>query len=166
MANEAALAAARAAYMTSTGVELHQVTGWLDDALEAAIAAFLENKAPWASDVMAVVDGGNSITVHFSEIKSAKAFRDTFPSDRIATEFFAPVPMTEGGRLFSEMVNLVIAAREAFDCAFLPEEESRTLDKALEPFASRVRYANEPDEDAIDPTGSSLSSTDGGKNGG
>ncbi|SMF65468.1 hypothetical protein SAMN02982989_3363 [Xaviernesmea oryzae] len=44
-----------------------------------------------------------------------------------------------------EIVNLVIAAREAFDCGFLPEEESRTLDKALEPFASKVRYANEPD---------------------
>jgi len=46
MANEAALAAARAAYMTSTGAELHQVTGWLDDALEAAIAAYMECAAP------------------------------------------------------------------------------------------------------------------------
>lgn len=44
MANEAALAAARAAYMTSTGAELHQVTGWLDDALEAAIAAYLAHQ--------------------------------------------------------------------------------------------------------------------------
>lgn len=41
MANEIALAAARAAYMTSTGAELHQVTGWLDDALEAAITAYM-----------------------------------------------------------------------------------------------------------------------------
>ncbi len=32
-----------------------------------------------AADVLRVTDGGNSITVHFSEIKSAKAFRDALP---------------------------------------------------------------------------------------
>ncbi len=31
------------------------------------------------TDVVSVTDGGNSITVHFSEIKSAKAFRDALP---------------------------------------------------------------------------------------
>lgn len=30
-------------------------------------------------DVFSVHDGGNAITVHFSEIKSARAFRDSFP---------------------------------------------------------------------------------------
>lgn len=53
-----------------------------------------------------------------------------------------------------DVINLVIAAREAFDCAFLPDEESRTLDKALEPFASKVRYANEPDDEATASEGS------------
>lgn len=120
------------------------------------------------SDAFAVVDGGNSITVHFSEIKAAKAFRDSFPLAKISSEFFAPAPETASGKAFTDLVNLVIAAREAFDCGFLPEEESRALDNALEPFASRVRYANEPDEenDASTATGSSPSSTDGGKNGG
>jgi hypothetical protein len=58
MANEAALAAARAAYMTSTGAELHQVTGWLDDALESAIAAYMGCAAPsWQPIATAPKDG-------------------------------------------------------------------------------------------------------------
>lgn len=43
-----------------------------------------------------------------------------------------------------DVINLVIAAREAFDSWTLPECESRALDKALEPFAERVPYENEP----------------------
>jgi hypothetical protein len=49
--------------------------------------------------------------------------------------------------------NLVIATREAFDTRRLPEDESRALDKALEPFASEVRYANEPDDEAASSEG-------------
>ncbi|MCV9960795.1 hypothetical protein OIU34_02685 [Pararhizobium sp. BT-229] len=33
-----------------------------------------------ADDVFAVTDGGNSITLHFSEVKSARALRDAFPA--------------------------------------------------------------------------------------
>lgn len=44
-----------------------------------------------------------------------------------------------------DVINLVIAAREAFDTGHLPNEESDALDKALEPFSERVRYENEPE---------------------
>lgn len=49
-----------------------------------------------------------------------------------------------------DVVRLVVAAREVFDC-FLPEDEEETdraqaLDEALEAFAARVPYENEPDE--------------------
>ncbi len=36
------------------------------------------------ADVVSVGDGGNSITLHFSEIKSAKAFRDAFPASIVS----------------------------------------------------------------------------------
>lgn len=35
-------------------------------------------------DVFSVHDGGNSITLHFAEIKSARTFRDTFPASIVA----------------------------------------------------------------------------------
>lgn len=62
--------------------ELLVQTGALAKALDAALAASL---AASQADVIAVVDGGNSITLHFSEIKSAKAFRDRFPAARITS---------------------------------------------------------------------------------
>jgi hypothetical protein len=45
-----------------------------------------------------------------------------------------------------DVINLVGAAREAFDTFSLEEPESSALDKALEPFSSRVPYENEPDD--------------------
>lgn len=44
-----------------------------------------------------------------------------------------------------ELIDLVIAAREAFDTGCLPADEQRALDTALEPFSALVPYANEPD---------------------
>lgn len=44
-----------------------------------------------------------------------------------------------------DVIDLVIAAREAFDIGALPDDENRALDKALNPFSSRVPYENEPD---------------------
>ena len=35
-------------------------------------------------DVFAVTDGGNLITLHFSEIRSAREFRNTFPTSIIS----------------------------------------------------------------------------------
>ncbi len=45
-----------------------------------------------------------------------------------------------------DVINLVIAAREAFDTGTLPDEESCALDKALEAFSSRVHYENQLDD--------------------
>lgn len=50
----------------------------------------------------------------------------------------------QGEGLPQSVITLVIAAREAFDTGMLPEDEQAALDKALEPFASSVPYANEP----------------------
>ncbi|KAB2679773.1 hypothetical protein [Brucella pseudintermedia] len=44
-----------------------------------------------------------------------------------------------------DVINLVIAAREACDTWLLPECEFKLLDKALEAFSERVPYENEPD---------------------
>lgn len=44
----------------------------------------------------------------------------------------------------SEIVNLVTAAREFWDCHNDLSEESAALDKALEPFSSQVPYADDP----------------------
>ena len=45
------------------------------------------------------------------------------------------------------LINLVIAAREAFDTGLLPPEEQDALDRALEPYSAVVPYENEPDHD-------------------
>jgi len=42
------------------------------------------------------------------------------------------------------LINLVIAAREAFDTVCLPDDEERALDRALEPYSAVVPYADEP----------------------
>lgn len=55
-----------------------------------------------------------------------------------------PPPKDNVVGLPQDVINLVIAAREAFDSWTLPECESKALDKALEPFAERVPYENEP----------------------
>lgn len=56
----------------------------------------------------------------------------------------------QGEALPQSFVTLVIAAREAFDTGMLPQDEQGALDKALEPFASSVSYANEPASHASD----------------
>ena len=53
-------------------------------------------------------------------------------------------PVEDG--LPQDVINLVIAAREAWETWQLPEEEFKRLDAALEAFASRVPYENEPDD--------------------
>lgn len=45
-----------------------------------------------------------------------------------------------------DVINLVIAAREFWDDYNNFSDESKSLDKALEAFASRVPYENEPDD--------------------
>ena len=55
-------------------------------------------------------------------------------------------PVADG--LPQDVINLVIAAREAFDTGVIPDEEENNLDKALEPFGERVPYENEPEEEA------------------
>lgn len=64
-------------------------------------------------------------------------------------EFTSPDSTTtdtpEVNALPQDVINLVIAAREAFDSWTLPECESKALDKALEAFSERVPYENEPD---------------------
>ncbi|NOV15904.1 hypothetical protein E5S70_07365 [Ensifer adhaerens] len=52
------------------------------------IAQTEEQERKRMADVFAVHDGGNSITLHFGEIKSAKAFRDAFPRGLVS----APAP--------------------------------------------------------------------------
>ncbi len=59
----------------------------------------------------------------------------------IASKSTAP----EIAALPQDVINLVIAAREAFDTGWLEDQESNALDKALEPFSSRVPYENDPD---------------------
>lgn len=56
----------------------------------------------------------------------------------------------QGEGLPQSVVSLIIAAREAFDTGMLPNDEQTALDKALEPFASSVSYANEPASHASD----------------
>jgi hypothetical protein len=56
-------------------------------------------------------------------------------------------------RLPPDVINLVIAAREAFDTGVIPDEEEHNLDKALEPFSERVPYENEPGCPACGGTG-------------
>jgi hypothetical protein len=46
-------------------------------------------------DVFAVTDSGNSITLHFSEIKSARSFRDSFPAKTVWT--LPPTKENENG---------------------------------------------------------------------
>ncbi|MBD9635928.1 hypothetical protein IB277_06425 [Ensifer sp. ENS07] len=58
-----------------------------EDYLEG-IAQAEEQQRTRMADVFAVHDGGNSITLHFGEIKSAKAFRDAFPPGIVS----APAP--------------------------------------------------------------------------
>ena len=43
-----------------------------------------------------------------------------------------------------DVIDLVIAAREFWDVNNDLSDESQALDKALEPFAERVPYENEP----------------------
>lgn len=62
----------------------------------------------------------------------------------IAAETPSPVRHVE---LPQDVINLVIAAREAFDTWSLPDCESKALDKALEAFSSRVPYENQPEND-------------------
>jgi hypothetical protein len=50
-------------------------------------------------------------------------------------------------RLPQDVINLVIAAREAFDTGDLPMIEERALDEALEAFSERVPYENQPDDE-------------------
>lgn len=57
-------------------------------------------------------------------------------------------PSPQPNLVAQDVINLVIAAREAFDTATLPDDENQALDKALEAFASRVPYENEPDDAA------------------
>lgn len=53
-------------------------------------------------------------------------------------------PQNRVAALPQDVINLVIAAREFWDGNNDLSEESRSLDKALEAFASRVPYENEP----------------------
>ena len=70
------------------------------------------------------------------------------PTPAASTAAPQPAPFAGGG-LPQDMIDLVIAGREAFDTGHLPSAEQHALDKALEPFSSRVRYENEPDEDSL-----------------
>lgn len=49
-------------------------------------------------DVFSVQDGGNAITLHFSEIKSARAFRDSFPAAIVSD-----APRREGDRVLPSL---------------------------------------------------------------
>ncbi|MFS2326649.1 hypothetical protein U2P60_14735 [Brucella sp. H1_1004] len=60
-----------------------------------------------------------------------------------------------------DVINLVLAAREAWETWQLPEEEFKRLDTALEAFASRVPYENEPDALPASPGASSTRPTGG-----
>lgn len=51
----------------------------------------------------------------------------------------------EADALPQDVINLVIAAREAFDAGTLPGDEEFNLDQALEPFSDRVPYEDEPE---------------------
>jgi hypothetical protein len=67
-------------------------------------------------------------------------------SDIRALSTFQSDPAPEIAALPQDVINLVIAAREAFDTGWLEDPESSALDKALEVFSSRVPYENEPDD--------------------
>lgn len=60
---------------------------------------------------------------------------------------------TQGEGEPQDVINLVIAAREMLDRGFHPSDtEANALDRALEAFASRVPYENEPDALTPSPT--------------
>lgn len=67
-----------------------------------------------------------------------------WPTIRHALSTLSADAIRQGEGLPQSFVTLVIAAREAFDTGLLPQDEQGALDKALEPFASSVPYANEP----------------------
>mgnify|MGYP001090157457 CR=1 FL=1 len=56
----------------------------------------------------------------------------------------APSPASSVTGLPQDVIDLVIAAREFWDVNNDLSDESQALDKALEPFAERVPYENEP----------------------
>lgn len=78
----------------------------------------------------------------FVSVEEAKAAAQSDYEARIRS---AIEPQPEPVDLPQDVINLVIAAREAFDAGTLPDEESRALDKALDPFSARVGYENEPE---------------------
>jgi hypothetical protein len=77
----------------------------------------LYRSAPQMSDVVAVHDGGNAITLFFSEILSAKGFRSSFPTHLVSA---APDLVGENKRLRLELaatirdgISAVADAKEA-----------------------------------------------------
>lgn len=62
---------------------------------------------------------------------------------------FGEPPEEKATALPPDVVALVLAAREFWEANEDMSDESRALDKALEAFAERIPYENEPD----DPTG-------------
>ncbi|AYC99993.1 hypothetical protein [Neorhizobium sp. NCHU2750] len=82
------------------------------DELEEIIAA-LECRQPplpqttGPQDVFSVNYQGNSITLHFAEIKSAKAFRDTFPAEIINSAPNFPFN-TEGQRIADAVLSWLV----------------------------------------------------------
>ncbi|NTJ46553.1 hypothetical protein G6K93_05935 [Agrobacterium rhizogenes] len=81
-------------------------------------------------------------------LDAAKAAAQADYEQRIRSAISQSDPATEMAALPQDVINLVIAAREAFDIFSLQEQESTALDKALDAFSSRVPYENEPDDAA------------------
>jgi len=93
--------------------------------------------------------------IAFSRMMEAQRVNDTDFADAMEKERNAYSDMTMRIRAISsqpvvnglpqDVINLVIAAREAWDTWQLPEEEFKRLDTALEAFAIRVPYEDEPE---------------------
>lgn len=75
--------------------------------------------------------------------------------DNIAAWNRRAQPVQEMHELPLDVITLVIAAREFWEANEDMSEESNALDKALETFASRVPYANEPGEGCVSETAKS-----------
>lgn len=95
---------------------------------------------PLPSDLKVTGFRGNPTRVVLSNGQEATI------AQKLIDAFATPSPLHHV-ELPQDVINLVIAAREFWDDNNDLSPESDALDKALEPFSSRVPYENEPEND-------------------
>ena len=113
--------------------EIHDEATKITDAIVLAMDALLAARKRLAS-IDPEWEQGHLFPIAIEALNSAPAAIRAISSQPVANT------------LPQDVINLVIAAREAWETWQLPEEEFKRLDAALEAFASRVPYENEPDD--------------------